>query len=84
MLKLRKNDMTYYLKAKIIKVPQELFIIQQNYALKVICHFNLQGYQFISTPMVERLKLKIDMNEDIVDPIYYYFIVGKFIQLSYF
>lgn len=71
--------MIIYFKAEIIKVRQGLFMIQQNYALQVICYFNLEGCQFVSTPMVERLKLTIGMNEDTVDSIYYHSIVDKLI-----
>lgn len=81
MSKLGKSDLTLYLKVKIIKVPQGMFMIQRNYVHQVLCNFRLKGCQLISTSMLEHLKLTLDMHEDTMDPTHYRSIVGKLIQL---
>lgn len=72
--------MTLYLKAEIIKVPKGLFMTQQSYALQVIRHFGHEECQSISTPLVEWVKLTLDMNAENVDPMYYRSIVGNTIR----
>lgn len=56
---------------------------QQSYALQVIQHIGLEGCQPVSTPMVERVKLTLDMHVDTVNPTYYRSIVEKLIQLAH-
>ena len=56
---------------------------QRGYAQQTLETFNLQDFQPASTPMVERLKLKTDMNEEFVDPTLYRSMVGKLIHLTH-
>jgi hypothetical protein len=80
---LGEGNLTLYLKAKFIQTPLGIFLTQRGYAQQTLETFNCQDSQPASTPMVERLKLKTDMNEEFVDPTLYRSMVGKLIHLTH-
>ena len=63
---LGEGNVTLYLNAEFIQTPHGIFLTQRGYAPQTLETFNLQDTQSASTPMVERLKLKTDMNEEFV------------------
>ena len=83
MSELGEGNLTLYLKAEFLQTLHEIFLTQRGYAQQTLKTFNLQDSQPTSTPMVERLKLKTDMNEEFVDPTLYRSMVGKLIHLTH-
>lgn len=81
MPELCDGDMILFLKAKYIQILQDIFIIQRAYLnIKLI---DMIHFQYVSTLMVEKLKLQINMNMPFCNPKLYQLLIGKLIQLQY-
>jgi hypothetical protein len=50
---------------------------QKNYTIKMLEQFKMSNYNPSFIPMVEKIKLQIDMNFPLVDPTFYKQIVKK-------
>jgi hypothetical protein len=83
MSELNEGEITLYLKAESVQVPDGIFLTQRGYAWKVLEQFEMTGCSPVSTPMVEKLKLATDMSQPYVDPTYYRSIVRSLIQLEH-
>ncbi len=50
---------------------------QKNYTIKMLEQFGMSNYNPSFTPMVEKIKLQIDMDSPLVHPTFYKQIAGK-------
>jgi hypothetical protein len=82
MSELGEGDLTLFLKTECIKVQSSIFLTQRAYTTQVLELFEMTHCQPVSTPMLEKLKLIMDMGEEPVDPTHYRFLVGKLIHLT--
>jgi hypothetical protein len=62
MSELNEGEITLYLKAESIQVPEGIFLTQRGYTWKILEQFEMADCLPVSTPMVEKLKLVIDMS----------------------
>ena len=83
MSDLSDGSFALYLKAEILQVLTGIFIIQRGYCQGILKFFRLDGLHHVSTPIIERLRLSLDLHEAEVDPTLYRCIVGKLIQLTH-
>jgi transposase InsO family protein len=83
MSELGEGDLTLFLKAECIKVPNGIFLTQRAYVHQVLELFGMLNCQPVNTPMLEKLKLLTDMQEEPVDPTHYRCLVGKLIHLTH-
>ncbi len=56
---------------------KRIFMTQKNYTIKMFEQFGMSNYNPSFIPMVEKIKLQIDMNSPLVDPTFYKQIVRK-------
>ena len=82
MSEIGEGNLTLYLKAEFLHTLHGIFLTQRGYNQQTLKTFNLQESQPTSTPMVEQLKLKTDINEEFVDPTLYRSMMGKLINLT--
>jgi hypothetical protein len=71
------SDMSYYLIIEFLYLEKIIFMTQKNCTIRMLEQFGMSNYNPSFTPMVENIKLQIDMDSPLVDTTFYKEIVGK-------
>jgi hypothetical protein len=66
--------MHYFLGPKVWQSPEEIFLNQGKYAVKILKRFDMMDCRAMSTPMETNLKLLVDTLSEIVDVTLYWFV----------
>eukprot|EP00253_Pinus_taeda_P012828 PITA_12828 len=73
--------MRYYLGLEVCQRPEEIYLGQSKYIIKILQKFNMMDSKPMTTPMITNLKKLRSSNSNVVNPTSYHKLVGSLMYL---
>jgi hypothetical protein len=76
------GELHYFFDIKVIQSPKGIWLLQRQYALNKLSEYGMTGYNPISIPLEQNVKLSVDEGDLVEDTTMYRCIVGSLIYMT--